>query len=587
MKQLSANLYCHRDTCNVYIVKSGVDAVLIDAGDGSVLDVLSTIGVERVTDVLMTHHHRDQAQGLPRLVAAGARVWVPHQEQDLFHSVDVHWQGREVFNSYNNREDRFSLLEPVPVAGTLLDYGTWGDRFEVVPTPGHTTGSISLLAEIDGQRVAFTGDLIAGPGQVWSLSATQWSYNGGEGIPGTILSLLDLKERQPDLLLPSHGEPMADPAGAMDLTVQRLADLRTLRRHNPRLFLLRDKPWEEITPHLLVSRTSFAKHYVLRSESGKALMIDFGYDFLFGLPAGADRASRRPWLYTIPALKRDFGITSIDVVLPTHYHDDHVAGLNVMQRVEGAKIWAPANFADVLRRPEHYDLPCLWYDPIAVDHVLPLGEPIRWEEYELTLYELSGHTYYAVAIAFEVDGKRVLAIGDQNGDGDGLFLNYVYKNGFRPQDYRLSAELYNRLQPDLLLSGHWDPLPVTPEFLAKNLERGAELERFHAELLPPEAGVQAFIRPYQAVVRAGETLTVEVTVLQADAHIELAIPDGWTVEPAAQPVVAGGTVSFQVTAPAGTHRRRARIAADVTSGERRCGQLAEALITVDEEMNQA
>jgi glyoxylase-like metal-dependent hydrolase (beta-lactamase superfamily II) len=590
VKQITESVWLHQDTCNVYVVKNGRDAVLIDFGDGSVLDRLDEAGVHRVTDILMTHHHRDQGQGLHRAVAAGARIWVPHTEQDLFHSVDVHWQAREIYNSYNNREDRFSLLASVPVEGTLRDYGQYWfeDRaFTVVPTPGHTIGSITLLTEADGQRLAFTGDLIYSAGKVWSLAATQWSYNGGEGIAGSILSLLDLKERQPDLLLPSHGEPMGPEA--IDPTVQGLADLRTLRRQNPRLFLLRETPFERVTPHLLKNRTSMSDAYILLSESGKALAIDFGYDFMFGPAAGADRASRRPWLYNLPALKRGFGVSNIDVVLPTHYHDDHVAGLNLLRDVEGTQVWAPFLFADVLERPSRYDLPCLWYDPIPVDRRLPLGEPVQWEEYTLTLYPLSGHTYYAVAIAFEVDGKKVVAVGDQQ-ESD-LKLNYVYKNGFRIHDYVDTAELYHTLQPDLFLTGHWGAHEVTPAWLASLTERGADLERFHQELLPPAvvAGDGVRIRPYQSTVHAGGHAHLEVLVRNPfnrpeEAEVRLALPPGWTAEPlvatAMLPENGSSVISFTVMPPHGLTARRVPVAADLTVGGRRFGQQAEALITV-------
>ncbi len=334
MEQIIANLFRFQDTCSVYLIRCGETGVLIDFGDGAILDELAQAGVRRVTDVLVTHHHRDQCEGLARAKAHGARIWVPETEQELFSQVDAHWQAREIFNNYNVRQDRFSLLEPVPVDGVLRDYSQLdigGCSFTVLPTPGHTPGSLSLLAEIDGQQVAFTGDLIAAPGKVWSASALQWSYSGSEGAAASILSLLDLKSRAPQLLLPSHGDPIPEPDMAIDLLVERFWQMLQFQQKNPHLFDWIASPYLPVTPHLLLNCTSLSNSYVLLSESGKALVIDYGYDFMTGLAPGADRASRRPWLYSLAALKRDFGVTAIDAALPTHYHDDHVAGLNLLQ----------------------------------------------------------------------------------------------------------------------------------------------------------------------------------------------------------------------------------------------------------------
>lgn len=595
LQKISESLYRFEDTCAVYVVRSGREAVLIDCGAADVLPRLETIGVQRLTDVLMTHHHRDQGQGLPHAVAAGARVWVPHAEQELFHSVDAHWQARELTNNYNVREDRFSLLEPVPVAGTLRDYATYrlGDHtFTVLPTPGHTVGSLSLLAEIDGRRIAFTGDLIAAPGKVWSLAATQWTYNKAEGVAATIASLLDLKARAPDLLLPSHGEPMAEPEAAIDLLIERLWRLLRARGENPRLFLFYQEPYQALTPHLLRNRTSVASSYVLLSESGKALLIDYGYDFATGFAAGTDRAARRPWLYTLPTLKRQYGVETIDVVIPTHFHDDHVAGFNLLREIEGTQVWAPENCADLLERPESYNLPCLWYDPIPVDRRLPPEQRIRWEEYELTLYEQPGHTRYAVAIAFEVDGKRVLAIGDQYEKGDQW--NYVYQNRVGLGDYRRSAALYRQIQPDLILPGHFDPVSVTPEYLDTLVERGELFDQLHRDLLPQEAGdcgvdgIVEELGPYQSQVRS-EPVEFAVEVRnpfprEEEAAVRLVIPPGWEVDASERRFWlephATRTVTFRARPPAGWAARRARLAADLTIGNRHFGQQAEALVTV-------
>ncbi|MEH7081604.1 MBL fold metallo-hydrolase [Neobacillus drentensis] len=600
MRKISTNLFLFEDTCNVYVIKTGVTAVLIDFGDGNVLQHLSSIGVEKVTDIFMTHHHRDQGQGLPIAVQEGIRIWVPHTEQDLFHQIDEHWKARAIANNYNMRQDRFSLLQSVPVQGTLKDYSSHvinGRSFTIIPTPGHTVGSITIIAEIDDKMTAFSGDLIYGPGKVWSLSATQWTYNGGEGIALSVLSLLDLKDRNPDLLLPSHGQIMESPTNAIDLLIGRLVNLMTQRNHNPRLLKLRENPYEEITPHLLFNKTSMSNAYVVLSETGKALFIDFGYDFIGGIAAGSDRASRRPWLYTLSKLKEQYGVKKIDVVIPTHYHDDHVAGLNLLRDIEGTEIWCPENFFNVLEDPQKYNLPCLWYDPIPVNRQLPLKQKIKWEEYEFTLYEQPGHTLYAAAIEFIVDEKRVLAIGDQYQEDDGQF-NYVYQNQFRIWDYIDSAKLYRELKPDLLISGHWEPVVVTEEFLQLIKEKGKVLEQLHRDLLPLDEldlgaeGFGAKIHPYQTMVQSGDTFSVTVEIKnpfheEKEVFAKMITPTNWQVYNAEfkANLTSMETIQFtaSMTVPLGTKSYRERIAVDLTVGEHHFGQHAEGLVTISKQ----
>ncbi len=622
MQQICPDVHRFRDSCNVYVIRNGTDAVLIDFGTGAVLDHLEELGVERVTDILMTHHHRDQAQGLPRAVAAGIRIWVPEPERDLFENVDHHWQARRLVNDYDNRQDRFSLLEPVPITGTLQEYvpqELGGRMMTVVPTPGHTVGSVSILVDINDRRLCFTGDLIAAPGKVWSLAATQWTYNGAEGVVATLLSTRDLLTRDPDVLLPSHGDPIEDPPGAIQLLRKNLLDLLELRGEHLALRNFMADPFLPVTPHFLHNRTSHAYSFILLSESGKCLMIDYGYDFNPGLASSTDRSARRPWLYSLPRLKEEFGVTSVDVVIPTHYHDDHVAAFDLLRKVEGTRVWAGENMVDVLEHPEAQDLPCLWYEPIAVDRALPLEEAIAWEEYELTLHPLPGHTLYAVAIEVEVDGKRILAVGDQFVDypwryyyadrlpikdtpetlPPAVIQNYVYRNRFRQADYRVTAELYQRVKPDIMVYGHWSPAHVDEAHFSELAKRGAELERVHQALLARDEvdlGTNDFaarIRPYYPHIAAGSELTLEVDVRNPfprpeQAVVSMVAPEGWIVrtssgEPEARLSLSPSetrTVGFCLTPPSGIAVRRARVAADVTVGDQPLGQQAEALVTV-------
>lgn len=362
---------------------------------------------------------------------------------------------------------------------------------------------------------------------------------------------------------------------------------------------LRARPYLEISPHLLRNRTSVSNSYALLSDSGAALLIDYGYDFTTGLPAGSDRSSRRPWLQTIPALKRDHDVDRIEVAMPTHYHDDHVAGFNLLREVEGTEVWAAENMVDLLQEPQRFDVPCLWYDPIPVTASLAFGTPVRWQEYEITLHPLPGHTLFAAAIEVDVDGRKVVATGDQQ-DGRWVagerpeFLNYEYRNGFRFDDFIASAELYRRLRPDLLISGHWLPRPVTDEYLDHLLAAGQDVARLHRELLPLDevdfgaGGFGATIEPYRSDVVPGAVLEASVVVRnpfgRADhADVAIVVPAGWSAEPAMQRVALGprgeACVSFRVHVGR-MPVRRARIAADLTVGGVRFGQQAEALVTV-------
>lgn len=596
MEQISPHLLRVNDSCNVYLIDGDNGAVCVDFGTGRVLELLARH--KHQVDVLLTHHHRDQAQGLPLAVAAGARIWAPHAERELFAAVEGFWQRRELWRSYNPRQDRFALLASLPLAGTLQDYAHYrfaGYRFEVVPTPGHTLGSLSLLAEIDGRRVAFTGDLIAAPGQIWSLAATQWTYNtnGGEGLIATILSLLDLKRRQIDLLLPAHGAPISAVDAAIDLTVERLSALLRARDHNPRLFQFAEQPYLALSKHLLWNRTSLAYSYVLRSQNGAALLFDFGHDFAPSptIAAGTDRAARRPWLYTLPALKTQHGVRQIEAAIPTHCHDDHVAGLNLLRAVEGTALWAATSMVDVLEHPANYNLPCLWPEPITVDRALPLGVPIGWHEYELTLYPLPGHARRAVAIALEVDGRRVLLAGDQYSGGARPIANYIYAEGFEGDEYVASAALFRRLDPQLILNGHAEPLVVPPGYFDYLDALGAEVARLHAELVPPEAtgrdSGNAWLRiePYQTQARLQQPAALRVFIrnplpMVAQIELRLVLPAGWHAQPATHSLQlepdAERTLLFEVI-PANITFGRTPIGIDIIVNEQPFGQQAEAL----------
>ncbi|GHF53578.1 hypothetical protein GCM10017781_32240 [Deinococcus metalli] len=525
----------HTSTAHTYVLRAGGDAaLLVNVGDGSVLDELPQVGLRAVAAVL-THSHADVAGGAARVSALGVPVYAPDSERPLLdrpQDVLAAWAGD---NTYDGRPLHLGVPEAVRTL-PLRDYRplTFGDvRLTPRPAPGPSPGHSTLLCDVGGARIAFTGALLSGAGQVPRLSATMWSYNGGEGLAGSVLSLLDLHAQEPDVLLGAFGPPLE--RGALETTAQALLDLIRLRRHNPRLLELRARPYEELRPWLLLNRTSVAQSYVIRSAGGRAVLIDFGYDFSFGVAPTTGRDARRPWLYTLSTLFADSGVRQIDAVIPTHAHDDHVAGIGLLRDVQGAGLWAPEPLADVLARPTAYRLPCRWFEPLPPDRVLALEQPAFWEEFRITPYALPGHARHAVAVLVEGHGERVLFTGDQYADADGLGLNYTYQNDVLEGDYVAGAALIARLRPSLLLSGHWPPVVPDDAWLAQATERGEALRRAHADHQPHTSRIGL------TTCTVGGTLEIAIANPAAmDFHGELAV---------------GGHGPQPITVPAGSEVR--------------------------------
>src|SRR5947199_3076733 len=126
---------------------------------------------------------------------------------------------------YVMKNDFFSLTAKVPVAAPLRDYETFqwrGHELFIQPAPEHTPGSIAIVTQVDGKKVAFTGDLMHSPGKVQTLYDLQYYYAEHEGVDLSIYSLAELVKAAPELLCPSHGAELHDPLPGMQQLSEKL-----------------------------------------------------------------------------------------------------------------------------------------------------------------------------------------------------------------------------------------------------------------------------------------------------------------------------------------------------------------------------
>ena len=197
-QRLSEHLYCFEDTCNVYAVVADGEAVLIDFGSGAVLDHLGEIGVRPGAG---DPAHAPPPRPVPGRPARRGRRHPHLGARARAASLRARRAvlGQQAVVRHVQRAQHLLLADPRRAGGRVLeDFGTWTwgpYTFTVLPTPGHTLGSLTLLVTVDGQRVAFTGDLLYAAGKVVTMYDMQYNYGAVDGVEAAILSLGNLTRR--------------------------------------------------------------------------------------------------------------------------------------------------------------------------------------------------------------------------------------------------------------------------------------------------------------------------------------------------------------------------------------------------------
>ena len=562
-EKISDSLYLYRDTCNVYVLKSGDEALLIDFGAGHVMEHLPEIGVDKVSWVLHTHYHRDQCQGDDALAGLGVKVAVPAGHRRRFEDVAGIWKEQMWIGAYSSKPDFFEPTRNVKVDRAIEPGDSFelaGIHFETLANVGPTEiPGLTYLVEIDGKRVAFTGDLIHSPGKIWNFHDLQWRYISSPGPLAAIKSLEAVKAASPDLLLPSHGIVMHDPAPAIDKTIANLADaadliqMRKFKGKHP-LSLGR------IFPHIYHGRTSF----IIVADSGHALMYDCAYI-----------GNARDELFE--ELQRDMGLKQIDMIVVSHYHDDHIKGIPGFQQKYGTELWVHESILDVIQNPHRYNIPCLWRNNdterggLNVDRVLRENETFEWEGYKFTVFHFPGQTEYHIGMYAEIDGHRMLFMGDSTyRPAAGTHLqgaNYNSRNYCRLGEgtgYLKCAEILKKYNPDMAMAAHFGAIPVDEGRIDEYYQWAKKLEPTFRKLIArddPNFGIDRnwlSFYPYRVFAEAGETVQTEVRVRNHSDHsakalVRPVVPAGWSVEPAECTMVVAakqtGAAEFTLSPP--------------------------------------
>jgi len=605
--RLSDHLYVHRGAINAGILKDENRALLVDPGAGEVGEVMRSLGIDEVDLIVFTHHHRDQACGMDQVSNIGTKVGVPQAERAYFDDIAPYWNDPAYrWHLYNFHPHHLMLTEPIAVHETYSEGSSfgWGKaHLSVLATPGHTDGSVSYLVDVDGQRTAFTGDLIYDEGKIFELHSLQkgngneiTDYHGYLGARGQVVeSLQRVKDARPTRIVPSHGAIMTNPSKAIKALTKRFkscydryAAISALRYYFPNMFAEYAKgpkvmpilPGKDVPGCL----RHFGTTWLLISQDKAAFAIDCG-----------DLSV----IQEVKKLQADRTINQVERLWITHYHDDHVDVAQAFRDVFGCSVMTDSHVADVIEKPLYWRLPCISPEAVSVDLHTHDGESWRWREFKMTGYHFPGQTYYHSGLLVEGwRGMRMFFAGDSftmSGIDDYCAGNRNFLSAGAGFDKCI--ELLDKLKPDLIFNSHVEQaFDFTPEqyaFMRANLgKRKDEYGKLLAHEDPNYGIDEHWIRcyPYEQHLRGGTNVTLHVVITNHStsprtAECRAVLPTTWgggvtdyafaTVEPDQEEFIS---LSFRI--PDDAPLERYVVPVDVRYEGRLLPQVTEAIIQV-------
>jgi glyoxylase-like metal-dependent hydrolase (beta-lactamase superfamily II) len=453
---------------------------------------------------------------------------------------------------------------------------------------------------VDGRKTAFTGDLIHSPGKIQNLYDTQINYGGAEGIDLGIYSLARLREQAPETVCPSHGEVMRDPDKAIDQTIRKLTQYYRFQTGNEPSETFRPFP---VSRHLVAHHLTTSSFYAIVSDSGKAMFIDYGsasgvhFSNFERATATTDRI--RFVEHNIAELKRTYGLKSVDIVMPSHMHDDHNNGFPHLIRHYGTKVWCLDNMVDIFENPRGRNLGCILGEPFKVSRSFGHGERFKWEEFEFEITHSPGHTEYQMALFTTIDGNRVAFTGDAffaGGRPEGTMRhNLIFRNHVENDSHLKSVRNLIEHEPNLIAPGHGRPYPVDRAMMEATERKFREQQQLFFDVLPE--GESNFgldpgwvhIYPYQMMLAPGSKQRAEIRVQNyrpgpMKVEVALIAPAEWRIEPDVLTFEAPGngkaSRAFEIAVPRDwtAPSPRFAIAADVVAGGKYLGQITEAVV---------
>ncbi|MEF8725673.1 MAG: MBL fold metallo-hydrolase [Candidatus Bipolaricaulota bacterium] len=196
------------------LVGNGSDLILVDAGNpgdgGKIVEKVQTLGyrLKDVSLIVLTHGHRDHVGGVAELTKALSAKVVVHErdsrafsEGESLSTTPARFTGRLLKPFATDKKFPLPEDEPDRIKQSSVSLKCFGIDGEIIHTPGHTFGSLSVVSE---NGIAVVGDLIMGKFIVFGRASLPIF---AEDLPSVKDSIKRVLSAGPKRIYSSHGGP--------------------------------------------------------------------------------------------------------------------------------------------------------------------------------------------------------------------------------------------------------------------------------------------------------------------------------------------------------------------------------------------
>ena len=192
------------------------------------------------------------------------------------------------------------------------------------------------------------------------------------------------------------------------------------------------------------------------------------------------------FIFSVPEIKArieklGFKYSDTKILLVTHAHSDHAAGLALIKKQTGARMIAMEQEVPQLETGGKTDYlfgSSGWFDPVKVDQKIKDGDTIELGGTVITAHLTAGHTQGATSYSWDAqDGGKtyhvLLANLPTMNEGTRLYKNEVYKT--IDKDFARTFETLASLPCDIYLTSHGGQFGLMTKLHARS---GYSPERF-------------------------------------------------------------------------------------------------------------